>query len=49
VRNARFFYIKFNNLDVYANFFLIEMIVVSVVVTLYGLLFEAYIDKSSMT
>ena len=42
------FYIKFNNLDVYANFFLIEMIIVFVVMMFYGVLFEEYIDTPSM-
>lgn len=42
------FFIKFNNLDVYANFFLIEMIIVFVVMMFYGVLFEEYIDTPSM-
>ena len=41
-------FIKFNNLDVYANFFLIEMIIVFVVMMFYGVLFEEYIDTPSM-
>lgn len=43
------FFIKFNILDVYDIFFLIEMMVVFVVTTFYSVLFEEYIDTSSMT